>query len=116
VGYEDYDYAAQIAVSHHFWASGGELMTFSSPHRYVWPSELDLMAQLAGMRLRQRWSDWNRNEFTSDSRSHISVWQSPIDGDSRHWVVHGHRPIARAGLRSGAAAVFQFTHLLPQAV
>jgi Methyltransferase domain len=77
VAYEDYDYAAQIAVSHHFWAIGGELRTFSSPHRYVWPSELDLMARLAELRFEQRWSDWNRNEFTSDSRSHISVWQKP---------------------------------------
>jgi hypothetical protein len=43
----------------------------------VWPSELDLMARLAGMTLRERWSDWNREPFTSDSRSHISVWQKP---------------------------------------
>jgi hypothetical protein len=43
--------------------------------RYVWPSELDLMARLAGMTLRERWSDWNREPFTGDSMSHISVWQ-----------------------------------------
>jgi hypothetical protein len=42
-----------------------------------WPSELDLMARLAGMALRDRWSDWNREPFTSKSRSHISVWQKP---------------------------------------
>jgi hypothetical protein len=53
----------------------GELETFSAPFRYVWPSELDLMARLAGMTLRERWSDWNREPFTSDSMSHISVWQ-----------------------------------------
>ena len=45
--------------------------------RNVWPSELDLMAQLAGMALRDRWSDWNREPFSSASRSHISVWQKP---------------------------------------
>ncbi len=45
------------------------------PFRYVWPSELDLMAQLAGLRLRDRWADWNREPFTTDSRSHVSVWQ-----------------------------------------
>jgi hypothetical protein len=41
----------------------------------VWPSELDLMAQLAGMRLRDRWEDWNRAAFTGDSRKHVSVWE-----------------------------------------
>jgi hypothetical protein len=45
------------------------------PSRYVWPAELDLMAQLAGMRLRHRWADWHRNAFTSESRSQVSVWE-----------------------------------------
>jgi hypothetical protein len=53
----------------------GEYRTI--PFRYVWPSELDLMAQLAGLRLRDRWADWNREPFTTDSRSHVSVWQKP---------------------------------------
>ena len=53
----------------------GALEAFSSSHRYVWPSELDLMARIAGMTLRERWSDWYRAPFTSESRSHISVWQ-----------------------------------------
>jgi hypothetical protein len=39
VGFEEYDVAAQIAFSHHYWVIDGELKTFSSPHRYVWPSE-----------------------------------------------------------------------------
>jgi len=52
----------------------GQLETLSSPHRYVWPSELDLMARLAGMTLRERWSDWKRAPFTADSTSHVSVW------------------------------------------
>ena len=47
----------------------------SIPFRYVWPSELDLMARLAGMRLRDRWEDWNRAPFTGDSRQHVSVWE-----------------------------------------
>ena len=75
VGFEEYDIARQIAVSHHFWAIDGRVESRSSPHRYVWPSELDLMAQLAGMTLRERWGGWHREPFTSESRSHISVWQ-----------------------------------------
>lgn len=52
--------------------------TFAAPFRYIWPSELDQMARLAGMTLRERWSSWTREPFTSDSRSHISVWhESP---------------------------------------
>jgi SAM-dependent methyltransferase len=75
LGFEEYDVASQIAFSHHYWVVDGRLETRSSPHRYVWPSELDLMARLAGMTLRQRWADWKREPFTSDSTSHISVWQ-----------------------------------------
>ena len=74
IGVGEYDVAAQIEVSHHWWVIDGELKTFSSPHRYVWPSELDLMARLAGMTLRERWSDWHRAPFTGESRSHVSVW------------------------------------------
>ena len=75
LGYETYDVASQIAVSTHYWQVDGGMRTFSSPHRYVWPAELDLMARLAGMTLRERWSDWNRAPFTSGSRSHVSVWE-----------------------------------------
>jgi SAM-dependent methyltransferase len=75
IGYEEYDTATQLAVSHHRWVIDGELTSFSSPHRYVWPAELDLMARLAGLRLRDRWSDWHRAPFTSESRHHISVWE-----------------------------------------
>ena len=75
VGFEEYDVATQIAFSHHYWVIDGRLATFSSPHRYVWPSELDLMARLAGMTLRERWSNWHRAPFTSESRNHISVWE-----------------------------------------
>ena len=76
LGFEEYvDLVAQISVSHHYWVVDGQLETFSAPFRYVWPSELDLMARLAGMTLRERWSDWSREPFTSESRSHVSVWE-----------------------------------------
>jgi SAM-dependent methyltransferase len=75
LGFEEYDVATQIAFSHHYWVVDGGLETFSAPFRYVWPSELDLMARLAGMTLRERWSDWTREPFTSDSRKHVSVWE-----------------------------------------
>jgi SAM-dependent methyltransferase len=77
LGFEEYDLARQIAFSHHYWVVDGRLETYSTPHRYVWPSELDLMARLAGMRLRERWTDWARAPFTSDSTSHVSVWEKP---------------------------------------
>lgn len=75
LGFEEYDVATQIAVSHHYWTIDGRIEARSGSHRYVWPSELDLMARLAGMTLRERWSDWHRNAFTSESRNHISVWE-----------------------------------------
>jgi Methyltransferase domain len=75
LGFDEYDVAPQGLISHHYWVVDGQLETRSTPFRYVWPSELDLMAQLAGMTLRERWSDWTRVPFTSDSRSHVSVWE-----------------------------------------
>jgi SAM-dependent methyltransferase len=54
------------------------LRIFSTPHRCVRPSELDLMATLAGMRLRERWAHGDRSPFTSESSSHISVWEKPL--------------------------------------
>ena len=77
LGFDEYDIAAQGLVSHHYWVVDGELEAWSMPFRYVWPSELDLMARLAGMTLRERWSDWNREPFTSESRNHVSVWEKP---------------------------------------
>lgn len=76
VGVGEYDTVNQIETSRHWWVIDGELETFASDHRYVWPSELDLMAAFAGMTLRERWSDWYRQPFTSQSRGHISVWQT----------------------------------------
>jgi SAM-dependent methyltransferase len=75
-GYEEYDFDRQIAVSHHAWVTDNEMRRFSSPHRYVWPAELDLMAELAGLTLESRWSDWHRAPFTGESRSHVSVWSA----------------------------------------
>lgn len=75
LGFDEHDVAAQRLVSHHYWVIDGQLETFSSPFRYVWPSELDLMARLAGMTLRDRWSDWDGHPFTSDCRQHISIWE-----------------------------------------
>jgi SAM-dependent methyltransferase len=77
VGIDEYDVARQGLVSHHYWIEGGRVEVDSPPFRYVWPSELDLMAQLAGMRLRERWQDWTRTPFTSASDKHISVWEKP---------------------------------------
>jgi SAM-dependent methyltransferase len=76
-GFDEYDVAAQGLTSHHFEVIDGRVEHFAVPFRYAWPAELDLMAQLAGMRLRERWSGWKREPFTSDSRVHVSVWEKP---------------------------------------
>jgi len=75
-GIDEYDVATQGLTSHHFEIVDGRVERFSAPFRYAWPSELDLMAQLAGLRLRERWSGWKREPFTSDSRKHVSVWEN----------------------------------------
>jgi SAM-dependent methyltransferase len=76
-GIDEIDVATQGFWSHHLEEVDGRLERFSAPFRYVWPSELDLMAQLAGMVLRERWGGWKREPFTSDSRKHVSVWEKP---------------------------------------
>jgi SAM-dependent methyltransferase len=75
LGFDEYDIATQGLVSHHITFDNGRARHTSIPFRYVWPAELDLMARLAGMTLRDRWAGWRREPFTSDSRQHISVWQ-----------------------------------------
>jgi SAM-dependent methyltransferase len=77
LGFDEYDVAAQGLISHHYWVDGDRVEVFSVPFRYVWPAELDLMARLAGMSLRERWGGWKREPFTSESTSHVSVWQKP---------------------------------------
>jgi SAM-dependent methyltransferase len=76
-GIDEYDVANQGLVSHHFSLADGKIERVSMPFRYVWPAELDLMAELGGMRLRDRWSGWRREPFTSASRQHVSVWARP---------------------------------------
>ena len=75
LGFDEYDVTAQCLISHHYWLVDGQVETFSMPFRYVWPAELDLMARLAGMSLRERWNDWSRAPFTSNSTTHVSVWE-----------------------------------------
>jgi SAM-dependent methyltransferase len=75
--FDVYDVATQAMSSNYVTVSGGRGEYRSIPFRYVWPAELDLMAQLAGMRLRERWADWTRAPFTSESEQHVSVWQKP---------------------------------------
>ena len=77
LGFDEYDVAFQGLVSHHFSRRGGAVEESSGPFRYVWPAELDLMAELAGLRLRERWADWDRTPFTSESQKHVSVWEKP---------------------------------------
>jgi SAM-dependent methyltransferase len=75
VGIDEYDTTTQLMWSHHYSSSDGTTYRrHSVPFRYAWPSELDLMARIAGMRLRHRWADWDRSEFTSASTKHVSVW------------------------------------------
>ena len=66
----------QRIVSHHFWfGESRQARVFRSPHRYIWPAELDLMAELAGFELQSRYADWSGAEFTGDSPSHVSVYR-----------------------------------------
>jgi SAM-dependent methyltransferase len=73
-----YDTATQAMSSNYIEVTGGRGEYRSIPFRYVWPSELDLMAQMAGLRLRERWDGWTRKPFTSESRQHVSIWQKPV--------------------------------------
>ncbi len=76
VGIDEYDVANQGLISHHLSAGAdGTFERRSIPFRYVWPAELDLMARLAGMTLRERWSSWKHEPFTSESTKHVSVWE-----------------------------------------
>jgi SAM-dependent methyltransferase len=80
LGFDEYDVGSQGLTSHHYSVVDGKLEVHSVPFRYVWPSELDLMARLAGLRLRERWSGWKREPFTSDSTKHVSVWEKTASG------------------------------------
>jgi len=77
-GFDEYtDFTDQIVYSHHYWTDAGNLRNFSAPYRFVWPSELDLMARIANMTLHERWAGWTREPFTDESGSHVSVWKKP---------------------------------------
>lgn len=75
VGVDEYDADTQRLVSHHFRLRDGRWTRRSVPFRAVSPAELDLMARLAGMRRRERWSSWTREPFTAESTKHVSVWE-----------------------------------------
>jgi SAM-dependent methyltransferase len=78
-GFDEYDVANQQMTSHHFEIVDGRVERLAVPFRYAFPAEYDLMAELAGMRLRERWAGWDREPFGSESRSHVSVWEKPAD-------------------------------------
>ena len=78
VGVETFDdVAGQVSWSHHWMAGDGRLVHHAAPYRYVWPSELDLMARLAGLALGDRWAGWHGEPFTSDSPSQVAVYRKP---------------------------------------
>lgn len=78
VGIETFDDpVGQIAWSHHWMGVDGRMVHHAAPYRYVWPSELDLMAKIAGVRLRDCWSDWTRGPFTADSENQVAVFERP---------------------------------------
>jgi len=77
LGIDEYDVVEQRLVSHHYYIADGRVELFDSHHRYAAPAEYDLMARIAGLTLRERWSNWHRAPFTGESTSHVSVWQMP---------------------------------------
>lgn len=76
-GFDEIDVATQGLTSHHFQTVDGAVERVSIPFRYAWPAELDLMAELAGMTLRERFAGWEGEPFTGESRTHVSVWEKP---------------------------------------
>lgn len=81
VGFDTYDMVTQQGTSHHYWRlADGTAPYGRSNFRYIWPAECNLMARLAGLDLEQRVADWHGSPFTSDSRSHVSVWRKPLEG------------------------------------
>jgi SAM-dependent methyltransferase len=94
-GLDEFDVVEQRQVSHHLFATPDGIRHKWVPFRYVWPSELDLMARIAGLRLSDRWADWHGAPLTAESRSHVSVWTKPADrGPIRRAIV---AVAARAG-------------------
>ncbi len=79
LGFDRFDVVTQRYTSNHVRVAGGRGSFWSIPFRYAWPAELDLMARIAGMRLRDRWADWDGSRFTQESTKHVSIWQRPHD-------------------------------------
>ena len=75
------DLLGQVSWSHHWFQVSGRWVRHSAPYRYVWPSETDLMARIAGLTLRQRWADWRHTPFDAHSTSQIVTYQKA--GSSR---------------------------------
>jgi SAM-dependent methyltransferase len=75
LGFDEYDLVANICRSNHWFVRDGALQVFVSTHRYVWPAEMDLMAQMAGLGLESRWGGWRHEPFTAESTSTVSVWR-----------------------------------------
>jgi SAM-dependent methyltransferase len=76
--YDTYDLTTQQCTSHHYWREADGTTRYGSGNfRYIWPAECDLMGELAGLELEERFADWDRSPFTSDSESHVSVWRKP---------------------------------------
>ena len=98
---DEFDVANQGLVSHHFTAEDGGFRERSIPFRYVWPSELDLMARIAGLRLRERWSGWAREPFTSESTGTSPSGRSPSRASRRGRAGPRHAP---PDLREGVNA------------
>jgi SAM-dependent methyltransferase len=80
-GFDEFDLIGQHITSHHYWTENGRLESWSSPCRYVWPSELELMARIAGLTLQERWANWTRDPLTVESSAVISVWSKPDSGN-----------------------------------
>jgi SAM-dependent methyltransferase len=77
LGIDTYDVLNQGLVSHHWQMTEKGPQRYSVPFRYVWPAELDLMAEIAGLRLKHRWRNWNREPLTENDEKHVSVWEKP---------------------------------------
>lgn len=80
-GIDTYDVVSQSLTSHHLRVRNQKVELSSISFRYVWPSELDLMARIANLNLKARWGGWKKEPFTNTSRYHVSVWEKPCDGN-----------------------------------
>ena len=80
-GVDTYDIVSQTLESHHLSIGNQKVELYSIPFRYVWPSELDLMARIANLKLKARWGGWKKEPFTNISRYHVSVWEKPLEGN-----------------------------------